>query len=174
MQPIVIAATPLAYADYKKLIFADLRVRHPFLYIGLPIILFIPLIIIAVMIADAGIAAIMWKDVQTLVLMSGASVMIWVATWYSVRRNYFKTSTLRNGTVYRLDEQGITRETPTQELVLWSDIARTGKQSGQWILLRQAALNSNEFYILDTAGVMPPASRVELLNLLKSKRIKPI
>ena len=58
MQPIVITASPLAYAECKKVIFVDLRTRHPFLYIGLPIIVFIPLIFIAVMVAGEGFAAI--------------------------------------------------------------------------------------------------------------------
>ncbi len=174
MQPIVITASPLAYADYKKIIFSDLRTRHPFLCIGLPIIAFIPLIFIAVIAADGGFAVIEWKNIQTLALISGASIIVWIATWYSLRRNYNKTDALRNGTVYCLDEQGITRESTTQELILWSDIARTGKQSGQWILLRQAAPTSSEIYFLNTAGVMLPASRAELLALLRRKRIKPI
>ena len=73
-----------------------------------------------------------------------------------------------------MDEQGITQEGDSPELILWSDIARTAVQSSQWILLRQAAPTSKEIYFLNTAGVMPPANRNELLALVKRRRIKRI
>jgi hypothetical protein len=57
---------------------------------------------------------------------------------------------------------------------VWSNIAKTAVQVGKWILLRQVAPTSKEIYFLNTANVMPPAERSELLALLKRKRIKPI
>ena len=172
MQPIVIAASPLTYAEYKKLCHADLRIRYPYFYIGLPIFSIIPLIIIAILIADKGIALVEWQTLRTLLLPSGISVIVWLTTWYSLRRNYKQSKALENGTIYRLDEQMIIRESTSLEMVTWSDIAKTAKQYGQWILLRQAATTSGEIYFLNAASVMPPANRADLLELLKRKRIK--
>ena len=173
IHPIIIAASPLTYAEYKKLMFADLRARHPFQFIGLPILSLILLIIAVVIVADGGIAATDWQEITPLLLMPAGAAFIWIATWLSLRQKYRQAETLSNGTVYQLNEREIIRDSSPQEPILWSNIARTAKQSGQWVVLRQAALSS-EIYFLNTAGVLPPASREELLALLKSKRIKPI
>jgi hypothetical protein len=73
-----------------------------------------------------------------------------------------------------LDEQGITQEGSNQEPVLWSNIAKSAVQSGHWILLRQDSFASKEIYFLNTACVILPANRAELLAFLKRKRIKRI
>jgi hypothetical protein len=174
MQPIVITASPLEYTKYRKLMLADLCSKQPFLYIFLPVISFIPLIVIAVTAADEGIAAIDWQSIQIFGLMLGVSAVIWLGTWYSLRRGYRQNSALKNGTTYYLDEQGIRWESNPQGLVSWFDVTRAAKQSGQWIIMRPAASTSSEIYFLDTAGVMPPASRAELLSFLKRKGFKRI
>ena len=174
MQPIVIAASPLTYAEYEKLSFADLRIRNPYLYIFFPVIALIPLIYFAVIAADEGVGVIEWQEIQLFVLVLGASAIFWIATWLSLRRNYSRNTALSNGMIYRLDEHGITRNNNPQELITWSNIAKTAKQSGQWILLRHAATTSSESYFLNAAGVVPPANRADLIALLKRMRIKPI
>lgn len=174
MQPITIAASPLTYNEYRKLSLAEFRVRYPFYYIGLPIITLLPLIFIAAAVAMDGTAAVKWQDIRTPTLLFGTVALIWTATLYSLRRDYRKNSSLRDGVVYQLDEQGLTQEGSPKELILWSNIAKTALQSGKWILLRQAALTSKEIYFLNTASVLPPVNRSELLALLKRKRIKPI
>lgn len=174
MEPITIAASPLTYSEYKKLSLADLRTRHPYQYIGLPIFSIILLIITVPLIISEGVAAIGWETIGTLLFLPVVSAVILLATWLTLSRNYKQKSSIKNGQVCHLNEQGITFESNILQTVTWSDIARTAKQSGQWILLRQAAATSGKSYFLNTAGVMPPASRTELLALLKSKRIKPI
>ena len=174
MQFITVAASPLTYAEYKKLMFADLRARHAFQFIFLPIFSLILLIIVVVIIADAGLAATEWQELIPLLLMPAGSAFILFATWLSLRQKYRNVSDLSNGAIYRLSEQEIVRDGTTQEPILWSNISRTARQSGQWILLRQAAHSSSEIYFLNTANVLPPAGREELLALLKRKRIKPV
>jgi hypothetical protein len=174
MQPIRIAASPLTYVEYRKLSLADFRTRYPIYYIGLPIFSAILLIILLIIIADTGIATLRWQDVDSLVLLLLVVVVVWGGTWFSLQRNYKTNETLKNGIGYRLDEQGITLDGSVSTTVLWSNIARNAVQSGQWIILRQASSASKEMYFLNTAAVLPPASRTELLALLKHKRIKRI
>lgn|GEM_PF-4279024 len=174
MQPISIAASPLTYAEYRKLSFADFRTRYPLYYIGLPAFTIFLLLVIVAMVANAAIATLAWQNFRATILMFGAVVLIWVGTWYSLRQNYRKNSVIRNGAAYYLTAQEITQKGEFSEVVLWSNIARTAVQSGRWILLRQASPTSKEVYFLNTAGVLPPATRAELLVLLKSKGIKRI
>ena len=148
-----------------------MRKRYPFYYIGLPAF---TLLIIAVVTATADIDAIEWQQLRTILLMLGVVVVVWVGTWHNLRQSYRKNNALRNGAVYHLDEQGISQEGSSLEPVLWSNIARTAVQSGNWIILRQASSTSKETYFLNAAGVVPPAHRTELLALLKRKRIKRI
>jgi hypothetical protein len=131
MHPITIAASPLTYAEYRKLSFVDFRTRYPVYYIGLPAFTFFILLVFIVLIANENIATIEWQNLRTPILMLGAVVLIWVGTWHSLRRNYRKNSALSNGAAYYLDEQSITQEGNSQESVLWSNIARTAVQSGQ-------------------------------------------
>ena len=174
MHPIVIAASPLTYAEYKKLMFADLRARHPFQFVFLPILSLVLLIVVVVIIADEGITAAKLQEITPLLLMPAGSAFILIATLLSLRQKYRNVSDLSSGTVYRLNEQEIVRDSIPQEPILWSNIARTARQSGKWILLRQAAHSSSEIYFLSTTGVLPPANREELLSLLRRKRIKSV
>ncbi|WP_223649104.1 hypothetical protein [Hymenobacter psoromatis] len=173
MQPIVIAAFPLTYAEYRKLSFAEYRARHPAIYVSLPIILLITLIFLALIVVDAGFAAVDWQSARPLLLISGAILLIWIATWYSLRRNYSQSNTIKDGIAYRLDEQGIAPD-GDRELTLWSNIEKTATSSGQWILLRQANYHSKEIYFLNSTSVVPPATRADFHALLKYKRIKPL
>lgn len=174
MQPIEIAASPLTYTEYRKLSLADFRVRYPFYYIGLPGITILLLVVITAVIATDETASIEWIEIRTPTLMLGIAALIWSATLHSLRRDYKKNNSLRNGVAYHLDERGLTQGNNFNEPVLWSNIAKTAIQSGRWVLLRQAALTSKEIYFLNTDGVVPPANRNELLTLLKHKRIKRI
>ena len=174
MQPIVLAASPLTYAHYRKLSFADFRVRHTFFYITLPFILLVTVVVIAAIVAGAGITALKWQDLRTLVLMSGVAIVVLLATLFSLRQTYGASSILQNGTVYRLDEKGLTQEGVVSETILWSNIEKTAVLSNQWILLRQASPTSKEVYFLDTTSVMPPANRTDFYALLDRKHIKRI
>ena len=174
MQPIAIAASPLTYTEYRKLSLIDFRVRYPFYYIGLPAITLLPLVVIAAVAVLDGTSSIDWQFIRTPVSLFGIAALIWGATLYSLRRDYRRNSSLRDGVIYRLDERGLAQEGNSEELILWSNIAKTAVQVGKWILLRQVAPTSKEIYFLNTANVMPPAERSELLALLKRKRIRPI
>ena len=174
MQPITIAASPLTYAEYRKLIFAEFRNRHPAFYISLPIILLITLVFLGVIVIDTGFGAVDWQSARPLLLISGAILLIWIATWYSLRRNYRQSNIIRNGIIYRLDEKGIVQEDGDQESILWSNIEKTATASGQWVLLRQANYHSKEIYFLNSTSIMPPANRADFHALLRHKRIKPI
>lgn len=144
MQPIVIAASPLTYAEYLKLSLVDFRVRYPFYYIGLPAITLLPLLIIAAVIAMDATASIEWTDIRIPALLFGIAVLIWAATLYSLRRDYTKNNSLRDKAVCYLDEHGLIQESSSREVILWSNIAKTAIQFGKWILLRQAAPTSKK------------------------------
>jgi hypothetical protein len=62
------------------------------------------------LLVSEGIAAIGWEMTGTLLLLPGMSVVLLSATWLTLRSNYKKNSALRDGIIYRLDEQGIIRE----------------------------------------------------------------
>ncbi|MDO7876275.1 hypothetical protein Q5H93_16135 [Hymenobacter sp. ASUV-10] len=174
MSSIVIAASPLTYAEYQKLSLADARARHPKQYIFLPLFSIIPLVVTATLLANNDFATIGWDTLGILLLLPAISTIVWLATWLTIRRNYSRNEVLRNGVVYHLDAQRIVQEGNIPQTILWSDIARNAKQVGEWILLRHAAAASSEIYFLNTNSVMLPAIRTELLDLLKSKRVKPI
>ena len=174
MQPISIAASPLTYAEYRRLSLADFRKRYPLYYVGLPAFTLFTLLIVVVMTAGEDVGALEWQHLRTTLLMLGMVVAIWVGTRYNLRQSYRKNSALSSGAVYYLDEQDIRQEGSLAEPVLWSNIARTAVQSGDWIILRQASPTSKETYFLNAAGVVLPANRAELLALLKRKRIKRI
>lgn len=110
MQPIAIAASPLTYTEYRKLSLTDFRVRYPFYYIGLPTITLLPLVVIAAVVALDGTSSIDWQFIRTPVSLFGIAALVWGATLYSLRRDYRKNSSLRDGVIYRLDERGLAQE----------------------------------------------------------------
>ncbi|MCI1186148.1 hypothetical protein MON38_01865 [Hymenobacter sp. DH14] len=174
MQQVVIAPTLLSYTEYKKLMFADLRVRHLPRLIGFAFLSLAMLIIVGVALYDEGLTAKNLQDLALPMLFPAGLVSIWIATWLSWRKQYYQSDALRNGVTYYLNDQEIVRKGLSRESILWSNIDRTAKQAGQWILLRQATTSLNGICFLNTAAVLSPATREELLALLKRKRIKPI
>ncbi|GAB2867320.1 hypothetical protein [Hymenobacter ruber] len=174
MQQIVIAPSPLSYTEYKKLMFADLRARHLPRLIGFAFLSLTMLIIVGVALYDEGLTAKNMQDLALPMLFPAGLVFIWIATWLSWRKQYYQSDALRNGATYYLSDQEIVREGLSQESIRWSNIDRTAKQAGQWILLRQATTSLNGICFLNTAAVLSPSVREELLALLKRKRIKPI
>ncbi|MFD2720314.1 hypothetical protein ACFST9_16435 [Hymenobacter monticola] len=174
MQQIVIAASPLTYSEYKKLMFADLQARHLPRLISFAFLSFVMLLIVGVALYDEELTA---KNLQALaipIIFPAGLVFIWIATWQSWRKQYYQSDALQNGAAYYLNDREIVLEGLSQEPILWSNVERTAKQVGQWILLRQATTSLNGICFLNTAAVLPPSTREELLALLKRKRIKPI
>lgn len=174
MQQIVVAASPLTYSEYKKLMFADLRARHLPRLIGFAFLSLVMLLIVGVALYDEGLTAKNLQDLAIPMIFPAGLVFIWIATWLSWRKQYYKSDALQNGAAYYLNDREIVLEGLSQESILWSNIDRTAKQVGQWILLRQATTSLNGICFLNTAAVLSPSTREELLALLKRKRIKPI
>lgn len=174
MQPIVIAASPLTYAEYKKLMLSDLRARHLLRLIGFAFLSFILLIIVVEALYDEGLTVKNLQGLAIPMIFPAGLAFIWITTWLSWRKHYYQSDALRNGATYYLNDQKIVREGISQESILWSNINRTAKQTGQWILLRQATTSLNGICFLNTTAVFSPSTREELLELLKRKRIKPI
>ncbi len=174
MQQIIIAPSPLAYTEYKKLMFADLRARHLPRLISFAFLSLTILIIIRIALHDEGLTAKNLQELALPMLFPAGLVFIWIATWLSWRKQYHQSDALRNGATYYLNDREVIRESLSQESILWSNINRTAKQAGQWILLRQATTSLNGICFLDTVAVLSPSTREELLALLKRKRIKPI
>ncbi len=174
MQQIIIAPSPLSYTEYKKLMFADLRARHLPRLIGFAFLSLTMLTIVGISLYDEGLTTKNLQDLALPMLFPAGLVFIWIATWLSWRKQYHQSDALRNGATYYLNDQEVVRNELSQESILWSNIERTAKQTGQWILLRQATTSLNGICFLNTAAVLSPSTREELLALLKRKRIKPI
>lgn len=172
MQQIIIASTPLSYTEYKKLMFADLRARHLLRLIGFAFFSLILLVIIGVVLYDEGLTAENLQELAIPIIFPAGLVFIWITTWLSWRKHYHQSDALRNGVTYHLDDREIVREGISQESILWSNVDRTAKQAGQWILLKQTTTSLNSICFLNTAAVLSPSTREELLALLKRKRIK--
>jgi hypothetical protein len=174
MQQIVIAASPLSYSEYKGLMQSDLRARHLPRLIGFAFLSLILLIIVGVTLYDEGLTAETLQGLAIPTIFPAGLAFIWITTWMNWRKQYYQSDALRNGAIYYLNDREIVREGLSQESILWSNIERTAKQAGQWILLRQATTSLNGICFLNTAAVLSPSTREELMALLKRKRIKPI
>jgi len=88
MQQIVIAASPLSYAEYKNLMFADLRARHLPRLIGFAFLSLTMLIVVGVALYNEGLTAKNLQDLALPMLFPAGLVFIWITTWLSWRKQY--------------------------------------------------------------------------------------